>query len=288
MSRVLATYNIKGGVGKTSAAVNLATLAARERRADAAVGPRPAGREHLPVPRPRQGQGRRREARARQERRRRAAQGHRHRRPGPAAGRLLLPPHGPRARRRQAPRTTGSRACSSRCRTSTSTRSWTARRASRWSPRPSSRPPTRCSCRSSRRRWLDARSSSSHSVLGQQRPAGPRLLLDGRPAQEAAPRADGQPQRRVRHPRHRDPEQRRRRAHGRATRRARGLRAARAAPRARTRTSGKRSARVSEVGRSGWGGRDVRLRSRRAVAALPAATRASSACGSRSAGCARA
>jgi chromosome partitioning protein len=28
MSRILATYNITGGVGKTSAAVNLATLAA--------------------------------------------------------------------------------------------------------------------------------------------------------------------------------------------------------------------------------------------------------------------
>jgi len=32
VSRILATYNIKGGVGKTSAAVNLATISAREGR----------------------------------------------------------------------------------------------------------------------------------------------------------------------------------------------------------------------------------------------------------------
>ncbi len=44
MSRVLATYNIKGGVGKTSAAVNLAYLAARDGAPHAALGPRPAGR----------------------------------------------------------------------------------------------------------------------------------------------------------------------------------------------------------------------------------------------------
>ena len=60
MTRVLATYNIKGGVGKTSAAVNLAYLAAARGRAHAALGPRPAGREHLPVPGQAEGEGRRR------------------------------------------------------------------------------------------------------------------------------------------------------------------------------------------------------------------------------------
>ena len=102
MSRVLATYNIKGGVGQDLGGGQPRHAGRARRRADAAVGPRPAGRQHLPVPRARQGQGRRRQARARQVRRRRADQGHRPRGPGPAAGGLLLPPHGPRARRRQA------------------------------------------------------------------------------------------------------------------------------------------------------------------------------------------
>ena len=192
VSRVLATYNIKGGVGKTSAAVNLATLAAREGAPHAAVGPRPAGREHLPVPRQAQGQGRRRASSC-------AA------RPTSTAqlkgtdteGLDLLPADfsyrhmdlalGRTQEADDAPRA----ACSSRCRTSTSTRSSTARRASRSSPRASSRPPTRCSCRSSRRRCRSRTLEQLHSVLEQQGPAGARLLLDGRPPQEAAPRADG-------------------------------------------------------------------------------------------------
>ena len=107
---------------------------------------------HVPVPHQAEGQGRRREARARQERRRRAAQGHRPRAPRPAAGRLLLPPHGPRARRDQAADAAAWRACSRRSPTTTTTSSSTARRRSRWRPRACSRPPTSCSCRSSRRR----------------------------------------------------------------------------------------------------------------------------------------
>ena len=40
--QVLALYHMKGGVGKTAAAVNLAYLAAQSRGADSAVRPRPA------------------------------------------------------------------------------------------------------------------------------------------------------------------------------------------------------------------------------------------------------
>ena len=57
--KVVATYSIKGGVGKTSAAVNVAALAARDGLRTRAVGPRPAGRRDVPVPRRAEGEGRR-------------------------------------------------------------------------------------------------------------------------------------------------------------------------------------------------------------------------------------
>ena len=105
MSRVLATYNIKGGVGKTQRGGQPRHARRPRRRADAAVGPRPAGREHVPVPRarPRSRAAARSSCAARRDVDG-AAQGHRHRGPRPPAGGLLLPAHGPRARRRQAPR----------------------------------------------------------------------------------------------------------------------------------------------------------------------------------------
>ena len=191
MSRVLATYNIKGGVGKTSAAVNLATLAAHERRTDAAVGPRPAGREHVPVPRqPKVKGGGAKLVRGKSDVDA-LLKG------TDTEGLDLLPAdfsyrHMDLALGDAKRPSAASPACSSRSRTSTSTRSWTARRASR-------------SCRENVFEAADAllvpiipaTLSLAHARAAAQRaraarrPAGPRLLLDGRPPQEAAPRADG-------------------------------------------------------------------------------------------------
>ena len=278
MSRVLATYNIKGGVGKTSAAVNLATLAAHDGAPDAAVGPRPAGREHLPVPRP----ARRSRAAARSSCAARPTstaqiKGTDHRGPGPAAGRLLLPPHGPRARRRQEAERRARRACSSRSTTSTSTRSWTARRAS-----PRLRERVRGRRRAARPDHpgdaLLAHARAAAPGARRRRPAGARLLLDGRPPQEAAPRADGRARGRARHARDGDPE---------LAPTSSGWAPERAAlvdfaPRSRAARAyadlWRRSASACEMtGRAEHRGRPhrTRLRSRRAAAAPPAATRAS-------------
>ena len=216
MSRVLATYNIKGGVGKTSAAVNLATLAARDGAPTLLWDLDPQGAStYLFRVRAKVKGGGAKLVRGKSDVDG-AAQGHRHRGPGPAAGRLLLPPHGPRARRRQAARAPASRASSSRsqdeyeytfldCPPSISLVSESVFEAADALLVPII-PATLSS------RTLE----QLHSVLAQRRPAGPRLLLDGRPPQEAAPRADGQPRRGARRARDRDPERGRRRADGRA------------------------------------------------------------------------
>ena len=65
MSRVLATYNIKGGVGKTSAAVNLAYLAARDGARTLLWDLDPQGASTYLFRDQAEGQGRRPEARAR-------------------------------------------------------------------------------------------------------------------------------------------------------------------------------------------------------------------------------
>ena len=139
-----------------------------------------------------EGQGRRREARARQDRRRRADQGHRHRGPGPAAGGLLLPPHGPRARRRQEARRRGSTRVLEPlagdyeytfldCPPSISLVSESVFEAADALLVPII--PATLSLAHAR--------AAAQRARQRQRPAGARLLLDGRPPQEAAPRADG-------------------------------------------------------------------------------------------------
>ncbi len=198
LSQVLATYNIKGGVGKTSAAVNLAYLAAR----DGAPG-RCSGTSTPRAPRPTCSGSSRRSVAAggscpRPRPRSRADQRHRLRASRPAAGRFPLPTHGPRARPLQAPDPPAARVLEPLARVITSTSSSTARRASPWCQRACSRPPTRCSCRSSRRpcprglrparrarreaarrcsrssRWSMCRKSLHREVMARLRAAAPR------------------------------------------------------------------------------------------------------------------
>ena len=99
--KVVATYNIKGGVGKTSTAVNVAHLAARDGRRTLLwdLDPQGAATYVFRVKPKVKGGGRRLVDRRTSARRR--GQGHRLRRPRPRAGRLLVPPHGPPPRRAQ-------------------------------------------------------------------------------------------------------------------------------------------------------------------------------------------
>ena len=110
--KVVATYSIKGGVGKTSAAVNLAALAAREglRTVLWDLDPQGAATFLFRVePKVKGGGSKLIRGQARAARR---DEGHRRRGPRPAARRLLLPP--PRHPARQAQEAAGGRvtACS--------------------------------------------------------------------------------------------------------------------------------------------------------------------------------
>ena len=214
----------------------------------------PQGASTYLLPRQAEGQGRRAQARARQERRRRADQGHRPRAARPAAGRLLLPPHGPRARRDEAPdAAAGARARAARRRVRLRVPRLPAEHLARVRER------VRGGRRAARAadpgdavlahlRAAARRSSPSR------RPAGARVLLDGRRPQAAAPRGDGAawPPSTPASCGRAIPAAARRRAHGRAPHRARATSRRAAAPRWPTRRSGPRSATASPTpGRSG-------------------------------------
>ena len=175
--KVVATYSIKGGVGKTSAAVNLAALAAREglRTVLWDLDPQGAATFLFRIePKVKGGGSKLIRGQARAAGR---DEGHRRRGPRPAPGRLLLPP----------PRHRSSTSARSRCRgvarvlapargRTTTSRSSTARRRSRSSRRACSPPPTCCSCRSCRRRWRCARSSSCATFLAGVPEPAPEVL----------------------------------------------------------------------------------------------------------------
>ena len=191
--KVLATYSIKGGVGKTTAAVNLADEAASTgaRVLLWDLDPQGAATYFLRVTADVKG--------------------------GAAAGRPRASSRHIRAtdlaghRRRARPT---SRCATSTC-TSTTSSNPTERLAallepladalrrrvarlpavaSRWPARACSPPPTRCSCRRSRRRCRSARSTSSSEFLAdrpRRRPGGAAVHLDVRPAQAPAPHDRG-------------------------------------------------------------------------------------------------
>ena len=115
---VLATYNIKGGVGKTAAASTSPTVGARGSR-HLLWDLDPQGGRHLllrvQAPRRKGGSASSCSGEAPSTRH----QGHRPRPVGPAAGRLLLPAPGPRTSRAPKHPTRACRACSTRCAPST-------------------------------------------------------------------------------------------------------------------------------------------------------------------------
>ena len=193
MTRVLATYNIKGGVGKTSAAVNLATLAALGGARTLLWDLDPQGAStYLFRVRPKVKGGARKLVR----------------------GKTDVD---------AAIKGTDTRAWTC-CRPTSPTATWTSRSARPSGRRAGSRTCSRRSRGDYDYTFLDCPPSISlvsesvfeaadallvpiipatlssrtleqlHSVLDERRrPAGARLLLDGRPPQAAAPRADGQP-----------------------------------------------------------------------------------------------
>ena len=261
---VLATYNIKGGVGKTSAAVNLATLAAHDGARTLLWDLDPQGASTYLFRVKPEDQGRRREARARQDRRRRA----RSRAPTPRAStccRRTSPTATWTSRSDDAKkpdRRLGARARAARRRVRVHVPRLPAEHLARLRERLRGR---RRAARPDHPGDAVARArSSSCTRCSSQRPAGARLLLDGRPPQAAAPRADGRARARARRARDRDPE-RRPTSSGWAPSAPRSWTSRRAAPRrARVRGPLGRGPRASDV-----------TRSRRGAAAPRAATRAS-------------